>query len=87
LHMMLFQGAEKIKNGLYRYIRQKKRMFKGAYHTLVSNTIRLIITVEEKAELLNKIFASVFIVSCSSPTPSGDWLEGVPPAVTMSLLQ
>ena len=59
---LLFQSAKKCTGTVAR-----KRKFKQEYHTMESNTGRLIITEEEKAVVLHNIFASILVVSCSTP--------------------
>jgi len=68
----------------YRYVSQKRKV-KESVLSLVNTTGKLVTTEEEKAEVLDNIFASVFTGNFSSYTsqvdgPQGrDWQSEVPP--------
>jgi len=76
--MILARNAKNNKKGFYRYLRQKRKFKENS---------NLISTDEDKAKVLNNIFASVFTGSLS-PHPSpvdglqdGDWRGVAPPTV------
>ncbi|KFP11766.1 hypothetical protein Z169_02376, partial [Egretta garzetta] len=86
LELNLARDAKNNKKGFYRYI-SRKRMVKESVPPLMSKTGRLVTADEEKAEVLNDFFASVFTGNLSPHPPQVDgWHEGdregkTPPAV------
>ncbi|KFZ54394.1 hypothetical protein N338_05423, partial [Podiceps cristatus] len=64
LELNLAKDAKNNKKGFYRYISQK-RMVKESVPPLMSETGKLV-TADEKAEVLNNFFASVFTGNLSS---------------------
>ncbi|KFP18135.1 hypothetical protein Z169_02708, partial [Egretta garzetta] len=86
LELNLARDAKNNKKGFYRYVSQK-RMVKESIPPLMSETGKLVTADEEKAEVLNNFFASVF-TSNLSPCPSrvdglheGDQEGKTPPTV------
>ncbi|KFQ77747.1 hypothetical protein N335_12351, partial [Phaethon lepturus] len=85
LVLNLATDAKKNK-GFYRYVSQKRKV-KESVPPLTSKTGRLVTMDEEKAEVLNEFFASVFTGSVSSQNSrvnrpqDGDWRSKVPPPV------
>jgi len=67
LELNLARDAESNKKGFYRYVSQK-RQAKENITSLMSKTGKPVTTEEEKAEVLNNIFASVFNGGLSSHT-------------------
>jgi len=87
LELNLARDAKNNKKGFYRYVSRKK-MVKESVPLLMSETGKLSTADEEKAEVLNNFFASVFTGNLS-PHPSrvDEWHEGhqegkIPPAVS-----
>ncbi|KFR08823.1 hypothetical protein N306_10297, partial [Opisthocomus hoazin] len=87
LELNLARDAKNNKKGFYRYVSQKKKV-KESVPRLMSKTGKLVTADEEKAEVLNNFFASVFTGNLS-PHPSrvDGWHEGdqegkIPPAVS-----
>ncbi|KFZ67368.1 hypothetical protein N338_13023, partial [Podiceps cristatus] len=66
LEMNLARNAKNNKKGFYRYINQKRKVKERA-PALMNENGELVSTDEEKAEVLNNIFASVFTGNCSPP--------------------
>ena len=66
LELDLERGARKNKQGLYRYIKWKRKVQEGI-PSLKSNTGRLLSM--DKAEVLKNIFSSVFTSDCSTHSP------------------
>ena len=58
LDLNLARDAKKNKEGLYRYLNQKRKVQESIPH-LMSDTGRLVTTDREKAEILNNFFALV----------------------------
>ena len=71
--MWLGQNLAKDTNnkGFYRYVNEKKKV-KESIAPLMSKTAKLVTTDEEKAEVLNIFFASVFTAIFSSHTSQVD---------------
>jgi len=61
----LARDAKNNKKGFYRYVSLKK-MVKESVPPLMSETGKLVVADEEKAEVLNNFFASVFTGKLSS---------------------
>ncbi|KFR09813.1 hypothetical protein N306_03128, partial [Opisthocomus hoazin] len=87
LELNLARDAKNNKKGFYRYVSRKK-MVKESVPLLMSETGKLATADEEKAEVLNNFFASVFTGNLS-PHPSrvddrheGDQEDKIPPAVS-----
>ncbi|PKU31777.1 hypothetical protein llap_17920 [Limosa lapponica baueri] len=59
LELNLARDAKNNKKGIYRYVSQKRKV-KESVPTLMNMTSKLVTTDEEKAEVLNNFFASVF---------------------------
>jgi len=72
--MNLAKDAKDNKKGFYRYVSQKKKV-KESVPALMNKNDNLVSTDEEKAEVLNKFFASVFTGNLS-PRPSPVGLQG-----------
>lgn len=66
LELDLARSAKRNKKGFYRYVSHKRKVQEGTPTTLVNKTDWLVTTGEEKAQILNSIFTSVFIGNCSS---------------------
>ncbi|KFQ71317.1 hypothetical protein N335_05210, partial [Phaethon lepturus] len=81
-----FTRGTKNKKDFYRYVSQKRKG-KESVAPLMSKTGKLVTTDEEKAEVLNDFFASVFTgnVSTHNSQMNGpqdrDWRSKVPPTV------
>jgi len=67
LKLNLARDAKNNKKGFYRYVSQKRKV-KESVPLLMSKTGKLVSTEEEKAEVLNNFFVSVFTGSLSSHT-------------------
>jgi len=67
LELNLARGDKNNKKGFYRYVSQKRKV-KESIFPLMSKTGKLVTTDEEKAEVLNKFFASVFTGSLTCHT-------------------
>ncbi|KFR00189.1 hypothetical protein Y956_08025, partial [Nipponia nippon] len=86
LELNLVRDAKNNKKGFYRYINQKRKVTESI-PPLMSRSGKLVTTDEEKAEVLNNFFASVFTGNLSSRTPrvdglqDGDWGSKVLPTV------
>ncbi|KFM05399.1 hypothetical protein AS27_15836, partial [Aptenodytes forsteri] len=86
MELNLARDAKNNKKGFYRYVSQKRKV-KESILPLMSKTGKLVTTDEEKAEVLNNVFASVFTGNLSSLTSRADGLQGrdlgskVPPTV------
>ncbi|KAK4825589.1 hypothetical protein QYF61_000678 [Mycteria americana] len=84
LELNLARDAKNNNKGFYRYISQKRKV-KESIPTLMNVTGKLVTTDEEKAEVLNNFFASVFTGNLSSHTSQvdgpqdRDWGSKVPP--------
>jgi len=84
MDLNLVRDAKNNNEGFYRYVSQKRKV-KGSVSPLMSKTGKLITMDEEKAEVLNKFFASVFAGSLSCHTsqvdgpPGRDWRSKVLP--------
>jgi len=89
MELNLTKDAKNNKKGFYRYVSQKKKV-KESVAPVMSKTGKLVATDEEKAEVLNNIFASVFNGNLSSHASQVDGLQGrdggseVPPTVKRS---
>ncbi|KFM11756.1 hypothetical protein AS27_15251, partial [Aptenodytes forsteri] len=86
IELNLARDAKNNNKGFYRYVSQKRKA-KETVPPLMSKTGKLVTTDEEKAEVLNNFFASVFTAT-SLPTPlewdglqDRDWGSKVPPTV------
>ncbi|PKU34089.1 rna-directed dna polymerase from mobile element jockey-like [Limosa lapponica baueri] len=81
------RDVKKNKKGFYRYINQKRKV-KGNVPPVMSNSGELVSTDEEKAEVLNNFFASVFTGNPFPPSSQvdgpqvGDQGDKVPPTVS-----
>jgi len=73
LELNLTRKVRNNKKGFYRHVSQKKKVEK-VYPPLMNTTGKLVAVDEEKAELLNNIFASVFTGSLSCHTSQVDGL-------------
>ncbi|KAK4807047.1 hypothetical protein QYF61_018388 [Mycteria americana] len=86
LELNLARDAKYNKKGFYRYVSQKRKA-KESVPPLMNTTGKLVTMDEEKAEVLNNFFASVFTGNLSSHTSrvdgpqDGDWGSKVPPTV------
>ncbi|PKU39791.1 rna-directed dna polymerase from mobile element jockey-like [Limosa lapponica baueri] len=86
LELNLARDAKNNKKGFYRYVIQKRKVKESVY-PLMNPTDKLVTTDEEKAEVSNNTFASVFTGNLSphSPPVDGpqgrDWGRKVPPTV------
>jgi len=67
MELNLARDAKSNKKGFSRYVSQKRKV-KESVTPMMSKTGKLITTDEEKAEILNKIFASFFTGNLSSHT-------------------
>ncbi|KFQ80133.1 hypothetical protein N335_04342, partial [Phaethon lepturus] len=74
LEVNLVRDAKNNKLGFYRYVSQKRKV-KESVLPFMSKTGRLATMDEERADVLNDFFASVFTVSISSHTSQGDGLQ------------
>jgi len=86
LELNLARDAKNNKKGLYTYVNQKRKV-KESIPSLMNKNSDLVSTDEEKAEVLNNIFASSFTGKLS-PHPSrvdrlqdGDQVGKAPPTV------
>jgi len=92
LELNLARDAKNNKKGFYRYISQKK-MIKESVPPLMSETGKLATADEEKAEVLNNFFASVFTGNLSPhPSQFDEWHKGhqegkIPRAVSEDQVQ
>jgi len=68
LELNLARDVKNNKKDFYRYVSHKK-MVRESVHPLMSETSKLLTAEEEKAEVLNNLFASVFTGNLS-PHPS-----------------
>ncbi|KFW06482.1 hypothetical protein N327_08664, partial [Fulmarus glacialis] len=86
MELNLARDTKNNKKGFYRYVSQKRKV-KERVLPLMCETGKLVTMYEEKAEVLNNFFASVFTGNLSSHTsradgPQGrDWGSKVPPTV------
>ncbi|KFW69345.1 hypothetical protein AS28_06177, partial [Pygoscelis adeliae] len=86
LELNLARDARNKKKGFYRYVSQKRKV-KDSAPLLMNTTGKLVTMDEEKAEVLNNFFASVFTGNLSSHTSrvdgpqDRDWGSKVPPTV------
>ncbi|KFZ48645.1 hypothetical protein N338_08754, partial [Podiceps cristatus] len=86
LELNLAQDAKNNKKGFYRYINQKRKV-KESVLPLLSETGKLVMADEEKAEVFNNSFASAFTGNFSlHPSRVDEWQEGdqegkIPPTV------
>ncbi|KFQ86757.1 hypothetical protein N337_09865, partial [Phoenicopterus ruber ruber] len=86
LELNLARDTKNNKKGSSRHFSQKRKVRERVPH-LISKTGKLVTTDEEKAEVLNNFFASVFTGNLSSHSsrvdgPQGrDWGSKVPPTV------
>ncbi|KAK4828789.1 hypothetical protein QYF61_000846 [Mycteria americana] len=67
LELNLARDAKNNRKGFYRYVSQKRKV-KESVPALMSKTGKLVTTDEEKAEVLNNFFASVFTGNLSAHT-------------------
>ncbi|PKU49591.1 rna-directed dna polymerase from mobile element jockey-like [Limosa lapponica baueri] len=72
LELDLARDIKKNKKGFYRYINQKRKV-KENVPPLLSSNGELVSTEEEKAEVLNNFFASVFT---GNPSPPSSCIDG-----------
>ncbi|KFQ86650.1 hypothetical protein N337_07878, partial [Phoenicopterus ruber ruber] len=86
MELNLARDAKNNKKGFYRFASQERKV-KESMPPLMSKTGKLVTMDEEKSEVLNNFFASVFIGSLSSHTSQvdgsqdRDWGSKVPPTV------
>ncbi|KFQ63524.1 hypothetical protein N334_07076, partial [Pelecanus crispus] len=86
LELNLAKGAKNNNKGFYRYVSQKRKV-KESMAPVMSSIGKPVTTDEEKAEVLNKFFVSVFTGTVSLHTSQvdgpqdRDWGTKVPPTV------